>query len=70
MGISHLGGDPTDMASMEAMIYGDDDDDDLEAELAALQGNSYPEPRRAAKKPDKCNLLCPIKQTLEDYRLS
>lgn len=29
---------PTNMEDMEAMVYGNDDDDDLEAELAALTG--------------------------------
>lgn len=31
---------PTNMEDMEAMVYGDDDDDDLEAELAALTGEA------------------------------
>ena len=41
---------PTDMTSMEAMIYGDDDED-LEAELAAIAGESdAPMPKTSPKK--------------------
>ena len=40
---------PTDMEGMEAMIYGDvDNDAELEAELAALQGEE-PSPKPAAR---------------------
>lgn len=37
------------MEDMEAMIYGDDDDDDLEAELAALAGDDA-QPKKSSPK--------------------
>ena len=40
MGFMGAGGGMSTMEEMDAMIYGDDDDDDLEAELAALTGET------------------------------
>ena len=41
---------PTNMEDMEAMVYGDDDDDDLEAELAALTGEASSKKASPVKK--------------------
>ena len=47
MGLS----DPTDMSSMNAMVYGDlENDEELEAELAALQGDAATPVERSPKK--------------------
>ena len=39
-----------DIEGMEAMIYGNDDDEDLEAELARLQGRE-PAPKKKTSQP-------------------
>ena len=41
---------PTNMEDMEAMVYGDDDNDDLEAELAALTGEASSKKASPVKK--------------------
>ena len=45
---------PTNMADMEAMVYGDEADDDLEAELAALTGES---PKKSSPKKQGMSLI-------------
>nr|KAG5709536.1 hypothetical protein BaRGS_001586 [Batillaria attramentaria] len=49
-------GMPTNMEDMEAMVYGDDDDDDLEAELAALTGEET-QPRKASPKKKSMSVI-------------